>query len=228
MAETTVHTDLGRRAPRWITVLENRERRLWAAAVVATVVVAATAIGMLYADDSRNQSSLRSLQTSNESLTGRNLILNDQLKATQTNLTATLGELAKTKAQLAHPQLTTWNAPVQIKDNMTYYASPIPDTFTLHLQATATGAMSVSILTLNQFVAARGCVNPGGGSTDYCMHHSGDVLSWIGQTSINYDFHDAEGCADYLAVFTAPSAVTLTPNISVTYNPASKPTGVCA
>ena len=169
MTETTVHTDLGRRAPRWVAVLENRERRLWAAAVVATVVVAATAIGMLYADDSRNQSNLRSLQTSNESLTGRNLILNDQLKATQTNLTATLGELAKTKAQLAHPQLTTWNAPVQIKDNMTYYASPIPDTFTFHLQANSTGAMSVSILTLNQFVAARECVNPGGGSTDFTI-----------------------------------------------------------
>jgi len=91
------------------------------------------------------------------------------------------------------------------------------------LYASHTGARR-----FNQFVAARGCVNPGGGSTDYCMHHSGDVLSWIGQTSINYDFHDSEGCADYLAVFTAPSAVTLTPNISVTYNPASKPTGVCA
>jgi len=29
-------------------------------------------------------------------------------------------------------------------------------------------------------------------------------------------------------VFTAASAVTVTPNISVTYNPASKATGVCA
>jgi hypothetical protein len=230
MADTTVHTDLGRPSPRraWAVVLESRERRWWAAALVATLVVGATAIGMLYADDSRNQAALRSLQTSNESLTGRNLILNDQLNATQTNLTATLGELAKTKAQLAHPQLVTWNTPAQIKDNTYYLASGVPDTFTFHLQATSSGPMSVSILTIEEFAAGVNCVRNGVAVTNWCMHHQGTVISWIGQTSVNYDFHDAEGCADYLAVFTATSAVTVTPNISVTYNPASKPTGACA
>jgi hypothetical protein len=83
-------------------------------------------------------------------------------------------------------------------------------------------------LTLQQWVAASKCVDPGGGTTNYCMHHSGAVWSSLGQSSVNYDFHLAEGCADYVSVFTAPSSVTVTPDISVTYNPASSATGACA
>jgi hypothetical protein len=48
-------------------------------------------------------------------------------------------------------------------------------------------------------------------------------------TSITYDFHLAEGCADYVSVFTTPGTnVTITPNVSVTYNPATASTGACA
>lgn len=212
----------------WLSVFRSGERRWWTAALAATVLVSATAIGLLYVDDSNNQGTIRTMQTQNESLTGRNLILNDQLKATQSNLTATLGELATTKAQLEHPQLVIWNTPLTIKDYTYYLAGGIPDTFTYHLKATSTAPMNVSILTLQQWVAASKCVDPGGGTTNYCMHHSGAVQSWLGVTTVNFDFHGAEGCADYISVFTAPSSVTVTPNISVTYNPASAATGACA
>jgi hypothetical protein len=47
-------------------------------------------------------------------------------------------------------------------------------------------------------------------------------------TTVNYDFHLAEGCADYVAVFTAATPITVTPNVSVTYNPATSATGDCA
>jgi hypothetical protein len=60
------------------------------------------------------------------------------------------------------------------------------------------------------------------------MHHSGSVIGWLGVTSINYDFHLAEGCADYISVFTSASAITVTPNVSVTYSPATSATGACA
>jgi hypothetical protein len=60
------------------------------------------------------------------------------------------------------------------------------------------------------------------------MHHRGTVKSWLSVTSVNYDFHEAEGCADYLAVFTSSQTVTVTPNVSVTYNPANHSTGACA
>jgi hypothetical protein len=108
-----------------------------------------------------------------------------------------------------------------------YLAGGIPDTFTYHLNATSTGAMSVSILTFEQFAAAIECVDAGKGSSNYCMHHSGTVKSWLEVRSVSYDFHLAEGCAGYMAVFTSGSSVTVMPDVSVTYNPASTFTGVC-
>ena len=212
----------------WRSAVEGRERRLWTAALAAALLVAVAGMGVLYLDDTANQATIRSLTTQNESLTGRNQNLGDQLKATQTNLTATLGELAKTKADLAHPNLTIWNVPQQIAGPTYYLAGGVPDTFTYHLQATATGPMSVSILTLEQWAAAIRCVENGVGTSHYCMHHSGAVVSFQNTTSVNYDFHLSEGCADYLAVFTSASTVTVTPNVSVTYNPATKATGACS
>jgi hypothetical protein len=217
-----------RTVPAWAPMFQSRERRWWTAALAATLLITVFGLGVLYVDDSNNQATVRALQTQNESLTGRNQILLDQLKTTQTNLTATLGELATTKAELQHPHLVLWNIPQQIKGPTWYLAGGIPDTFTYHLQATSTGPMSVSILTLEDWVQASDCVDPGGGTVNYCMHHSGTVYSWLGVTSVNYDFHQAEGCADYLAVFTSASSITVTPNVSVTYNPASAATGTCS
>lgn len=216
-----------RRPSAWTPFLETRSRRMWTVALSVALLIAVLGIGVLYADDTNNQATIRSLQTQNESLTGRTQNLQDQLKATQSNLTATLGELATTKAQLAHPQLTIWNVPQHIANSSYYLAGGIPDTFTYHLQATSTGPMSVSIMTLEQWVAANSCVQQGG-TTNYCMHHSGSAVGWLNVTSVNYDFHLAEGCADYIAVFTAASSVTVTPNVSVTYNPADHSTGACA
>jgi hypothetical protein len=212
----------------WRPAIQGWERRRWTAALAAALLITAIGVGVLYADDSNNQAAIRNLQTQNESLTGRNQILLDQLKTTQTNLTATLGELATTKAQLEHPHLVLWNFPQQIKDSTWYLAGGIPDTFTYHLEATSSGPMSVSILTLEGFAKALQCVDYGTGVTNYCMHHSGSTNSWLGVTSVNYDFHLAEGCADYVVVFTAASAITVTPNVSVTYNPATSLTGACA
>jgi hypothetical protein len=202
--------------------------RRWTLALAGALLVTVLGIGLLYADDTNNQATIRSLTLHNESLTGRNLTLEDQLKATQTNLTASLGELAKTKAELEHPHLSIWNVPQQIKGSTWYLAGGIPDTFTYHLVATSTGPMSVSILTFEQFGQAIACVNNGAGTTNYCMHHRGTVHSWLNITNINFDFHDAEGCADYMAVFTSGQTVTITPNVSVTYNPANHSTGACA
>ena len=213
---------------RWASVREGMGRRRWTAALAAALVITAVGVGILYADDQNNQATIRSLQTQNESLTGRNQIVMDQLKTTQANLTATLGELATTKAQLEHPQLVLWNYPQSIPDRNSYLAGGIPDTFTYHLVATSSAPMSVSILTFEQFAKAIECVDYGSGVTNYCMHHSGTVHSWLSVTSVNYDFHESEGCADYVAVFTAASSITVTPNVSVTYNPASSATGSCA
>jgi hypothetical protein len=205
-----------------------RGRRVWTLALTGALLVAAAGIVLLYTDDTNNQATIRALTLHNESLTGRTLTLEDQLRSTQTNLTATLGELAKTKAELEHPHLSIWNVPVQIKGSTWYLAGGVPDTFTYHLKASSAAPMSVSILTFEQFGQAIACVNSGAGSTNYCMHHRGTVQSWLSVTSVNFDFHEAEGCADYLTVFTSGATVTVTPNVSVTYNPADHATGACA
>ena len=66
--------------PAWRTLFESRERRWWTIALTAALLITAFGIGVLYVDDSSNQAAVRSLTTQNESLTGRNLILQDQLK----------------------------------------------------------------------------------------------------------------------------------------------------
>jgi hypothetical protein len=60
------------------------------------------------------------------------------------------------------------------------------------------------------------------------MHHSGAAKGWLGVTSVNEDFNLATGCGSYLAVITAASQVTITPDVSVTYSPAAGATGSCA
>ncbi len=202
-------------------------RRLWTAALAAALLVTAGGLGLLYVDDTNYQNAAKNLTNQNESLTGRNQNLGDQLNTTQSNLTATLGELSTTKAQLEHPHLTIWNVPQTIKGSTYYLAGGIPDTFTYHLDATSSGPMSISILTLQDWSKANACVANGFGPTNYCMHHSGGYKSWFNVTSISYDFHLAEGCADYVAVFTSAVTVKVTPNVSVTYNPAPAATGAC-
>ncbi len=212
----------------WRGVVRGRERRLWTASLAGALLVAVAGVAILYLDDTGNQAAVRTLTTQNESLTGRNQNLNDELKTTQASLTNTLAELAKTKADLAHPNLSIWNVPQQIQGPTWYLAGGVPDTFTYHLKATSTGPMSVSILTLEQWTKANDCVQNTRATINYCAHHSGAVVSFLDRTSVNYDFHLAEGCADYLAVFTAASTVTVTPDVSVTYNPATEATGACS
>lgn len=212
----------------WAPVFQNRERRWWTIALAATLLITCTGIGILYADDTSNQATIRSLTTENESLKGNGQRLQDQLNTTQANLTATLQELATTKAELDHPTLSIWNVPQTISSPSESLSATIPDTFTYHLKLTSTGAMNVSILQLDQWGKALQCVYNGVGSTHYCMHHSGTVQSWLGVTSVSSDFHLAEGCADYVLVITAAGKVTVTPDVSVTYNPAPRATGDCA
>jgi len=111
---------------------------------------------------------------------------------------------------------------------VTSAAAGVPDTFTYHLKLSSSGPMSVSILSIHQFGDAVRCVETGRGSTNYCMHHSGSANGWLNTTSVNYDFHLAEGCAAYMTVITAAGNVTVTPDVSVTYNPATSATGACA
>lgn len=205
-----------------------RGRRLWTAALASALLVTAGGLGILYVDDTNYQNADRVLTIQNEQLTGRSQNLQTALTATETKLTASQNQVSSLTAELEHPTLGIWNVPQSISGSSYYLAAGVPDTFTYHLKLTSNGPMSVSIVSIKQFGLAVSCVENGRGSTNYCMHRSGSAIGWLNTTSVNYDFHLAEGCAAYLAVITSDRAITVTPDVSVTYNPASAPTGSCA
>ena len=211
----------------WSPPYVARGRRRWTAALAAALLVSAAALGMLYVDDTNNQATIRSLTTQNESLSGRNQGLQDQLTVTQGKLTASQSQVDSLSAELQHPTLAVWNVPMSIQDSSEYLSSTVPDTFTYHLKLSSSGLMSVSILSTTQFKDAILCVYNGRGDTDWCMNHSGSYRGFIGVTQVNYDFTLAQGCAAYLVVITAAGPVTVKPDVSVTYAPASAPTGAC-
>jgi hypothetical protein len=194
----------------------------WYAALLVAIVATLGGFGVLYSDD-------LSWQRQTHDLTKANAALSEQLLTSQTSLSDTQKQVTNLQAELQHPHLGIWNVQQKIDGVDWYLAGGVPDTFTYHLNATASGQMSVSILTFEQFAAAIECVDNGGGTTNYCMHHSkkGTVKSWLNVTSVSYDFHEAEGCANYLVVFTATRPITVMPDVSVTYNPAATFTGDC-
>jgi hypothetical protein len=136
------------------------------------------------------------------------------------------GELIAAKTELAHPTLGIWNVSEAITGPDAYLSGGMPDTFTYHLKFTADAPVSVSYMTSKQFVAAIHCVEVGRGNSHTCLSQAGK--GWNNVTTLDVDIHDAEGCADYLVIFTAARAATVHPNVSVTYNPAPTPTAACA
>lgn len=203
-------------------------RRMWTASLAAALLVTSAGIGMLYLDDTNSQDTNRALMSQNALLRGENDALQTDLTTTKNTLAKTQTILSTTQAELQHPTLGIWNVAVTVPGSTSYVAAGVPDTFTYHLHLTSSGPMSVSILSIHQFALAVECVRNGVSNTNYCMHHSGVDQSWLDTTSVSSDFHNAEGCAGYLVVITSTSPITVTPNVSVTYNPASHATGACA
>jgi hypothetical protein len=203
-------------------------RRLWTAALAAALLLTAGGVGLLYVDDTNSQNAIRTLTSQNEQLSGRSQNLQTELTTTQNKLTASQSQVSALTAAAEHPTLGIWNVPQAISGSSYYLAAGVPDTFTYHLKLKSTGAMSVSILSIHQFGDAVSCVQNGRGSTNYCMHYSGSAWGQLNTTSVNYDFHLAEGCAAYLLVITSAGSITVTPDVSVTYQPASAATGACA
>ncbi len=201
----------------------RRPRRslLWYAAMLVAVIVTLGGFGMLYVDDQSWQRQAAQLKEDNGSL-------HEQLLTSQSAASDAQQQVKDLQAELKHPNLGLWNVPEKINGPDWYLAGGVPDTFTYHLNATATGPMNVSIVTFEEFAAGIECVDAGRGDANFCLHHSGTVKSFLGVRSISYDFHLAEGCAGYMAVFTAPSAVTVNPDVRVTYNPEPTFTGECS
>jgi hypothetical protein len=138
------------------------------------------------------------------------------LKSLQTRVSASVGDLE-------NPHFILWNsctsdgpaAGCRLTPGQEYIGG-VPDTFTYNLSFHADVPVTVWILSSQNFVCWE---------THNCAWHG---IGWQSRTDLDAVFHDAEGCAGYIAVFTSPQPGTLYPNVSVTRNAAPQPTGVCA
>lgn len=139
-----------------------------------------------------------------------------QLQDLQTKITASVGDLT-------NPHFVLWNscgaagpaAGCPLTPGYEYVGGA-PDTFTYYVSFRSTVPVTVRIMTTHDYVCWK---------TGYCAAH---WVGWQDLTSLhNGVFHDAEGCAGYLAVFTSKQAGTLYPDVSITRNPAPEATGAC-
>jgi len=96
------------------------------------------------------------------------------------------------------------------------YVGGVPDTFTFFVSFRSTVPVTVWIMSSSNFVCWE---------TGNCAWHA---WGWQDRTSLHGGvFHDAEGCAGYLAVFFSDQTGTLYPDVSIARNPAAQSTGVC-
>ena len=132
-------------------------------------------------------------------------------------------QVVQMQQQLTHPHLEMWNS-CGVPCSMTagkWREGGVPDTFDYYVSFNATVPVSVYFLTLKQYTQFASCGNIS------CV--TGTYQS-IPPTMLatNYEFTLAEGCASYVAIYQSTQNGIISPDVSVTYNPASQPTGVCA
>jgi hypothetical protein len=180
----------------------------------------------------------------NSNLHNRISGLSSQLTSTNSALATTQAQLDTARQEALHPTLGTWNIRSSIAPN-SWRAGSVPDTFTFHLRFTADADVYFAFLTLAEYVRFNQCP-----SNVYALDSSVNRLSagcvnyWIfsntppkdragvytAGANASFDFHQAEGCASWVLVLMPQKAgvtVTITPQVAVTYNPASKPTPPC-
>lgn len=92
----------------------------------------------------------------------------------------------------------------------------LPDTFTVRIQFTATAPVRVRIMDLTQYAR-------------YINAGSVNALTYPATKNLDETFHDAEGCASYVAVLDAEQDADIAPNVTITrIGPGHGPTGACA
>lgn len=152
-------------------------------------------------------------------------------------------QLKTAQAEAKNPTVGIWNdcggscaiAPAS------YRVGTIPDTFTYHLKFTSDVSVDAYFLTVEEYARFSNCpgyIRPSAGQNRIAACAGAWALNgqvpgdrFISGNAVNFDFHLAEGCASYLVVMfpsAAGQTADLHPDVSVSYQPASAPTGECA
>lgn len=116
------------------------------------------------------------------------------------------------------PLITIWNEPTSLGPD-SYSFLTIPDTFKVHMQYNASVTTNFIVMTNEQYV---NWVNTKNLNNNYVAIETGKNISlWFNQST---------GCAGYVAVIesVSGSAVAISPDEKILYDPASSPTGACA
>ncbi len=174
------------------------------------------------------QSEAGSYHTQLQNSQNQNSHLQSEVSQLQSQNTYLTNEVQSLNLQPAHPTLTIWTScgnPCSLTPS-SWLAGGVPDTFTYDLSYTADVSVGVYLLSLPQYVQFANCSAANAGSNISCV--SGNYYYYSPTTSLNGVFHLAEGCAGYVAIYYSDSSGVMYPDVSVTYNPASSSTGVCA
>jgi hypothetical protein len=187
----------------------------------STVQVAATQILKVQSENANLSASVASL---NQSLigAGRNISSLEGLVASLKIQTSSLQKAVTvlqnnlTELQNRSTTFAIWNVPVNVSAGYFLFET-VPDTFDYHDNFSSSVPINVYYFNSTQYV-------------QWFTHKtvSGDYLNFSSTDRQSDTFKLAEGCGGYVVIYSFNSTGTIYPNISATYNPASKPTGSCA
>ena len=179
------------------------------------------------------QNQISSFQSENGNLNNQINNLNSQVSSLQSENSNLQNELANIQLQTNTVYacgngngctLTIWTACGSTSacplTSGSWYAEGVPDTFDFYAQFTSSVPVTVYFLSIQQVVQFYGC-----GSIS-CV--SGNYQYFPASTSLDGKFTLAEGCGGYVAIFQSSTDGYMHPDVSITFNPASTSTGVCA
>jgi cell division protein FtsB len=175
------------------------------------------------------QNEASAYQTQLQSSQAQNSQLRSQVSQLQSQNGYLEGQVQSLNLQNNRPTLTIWTSCGKpcTTSQTSWLAGGVPDTFTYYVTYTADYPVGVYFLSLNQYSYFATCPSTGSVESQLaCV--TGTYLFFAPTTSLNGVFHLAEGCAGYVAVFYSDTNAVIHPDVTVTYNPASSTTGVCA
>ncbi len=174
-------------------------------------------------------------RAANANLTNQVDSLNQSLISVGRNITALQGIISSLKSQSSSLQNTVsvlmdnitllknktntfviWNVPVNVSSGYFLFET-VPDTFDYHDNFTATAPLTVYYFNSTQFVQWYTSKTISGNYTKYSSTEKQSDT-----------FTLAEGCGGYVVIYFFSSAGIIRPNVSATYDPASRPTGSCS
>jgi hypothetical protein len=197
--------------------------RLAWAAIALLLLVALALAGTLVWDDARLHQEAERQARRSADLAGQVAILRGEADGLSAQLATLRGQNTQLQSEARNPTLSMWNScgsPCTIGPGAVRTGS-VPDTFELLITFTADVPVRVYVFTFHQWTQFDGC-----GLSTRCV--SGDFKTFDAATSIDQTFAEAEGCSAYVWVLQADRQGTITPNVRVRYQPADRPTGVCA